>query len=99
MRPLKNGLGKKVRRPKQIFNRGNLLVLRIKNLREGSNLKTNPFHCRHFFLFQRSQDIKQVLLGVSVWHYCMKLCRRELGFHVQLGLMVWAVFQKTVAML
>ena len=47
----------------------------------------------------REQNIKLVLLGVSVWHYCMKLCRGALGFHVQLDLMVSAVFQKMVSTL
>ena len=42
----------------------------------------------------REQNIKLVLLGVSGWHYCMKLCRRALGFHVQLDLMVLAVYPK-----
>ena len=42
----------------------------------------------------REQNIKLVLLGVSGWHYCMKLCRGALGSHVQLDLKVLTVYPK-----
>ncbi len=43
-----------------------------------------------------NQDIKRVLLGVSVEHHCMKRCREVSCFHVQLDLEVWIVNQKTI---
>ena len=45
-----------------------------------------------------SQNIRQVLLGVSVQHYCRRICWETWFYSVQLDLKVWGVYQKTSTM-